>query len=144
MANLKSHNFRNADGDGVQAINAKVEADVVALTGQLTDAVSMLSEQIAALTLIQTGGEDPADLMQVPITVLAGHNMIGYTGTTGIDAGVALKNAIEGGDVSQISIFKNQTGQFYMGTIDYSMLTLQFGVGYYLYNEGSAFTLTWS
>jgi len=143
MANLKSHNFRNADGD-VQATNSKLEADVLELSVKLENAVAMLTEQLAALTLIQTGGEDPADLMQVPITVLAGHNMIGYTGTTGIDAGVALKNAIEGGDVSQISIFKNQTGQFYMGTIDYSMLTLQFGVGYYLYNEGSAFTLTWS
>jgi hypothetical protein len=143
MANFKSHNYRNAAGDAV-GINDKLEQDVMALTVQLSDAVSMLTEQLAALTLIQTGGEDPADLMQVPLTVAAGHNMIGYTGTTGIDAGVALRNAISGGDVSQIGVFKNQIGNFYVGSIDFSNLTMQFGMGYYLYNSGSAFTLTWS
>tara|TARA_R110001599_G_scaffold114103_3_gene279675 strand:- start:1886 stop:2320 length:435 start_codon:yes stop_codon:yes gene_type:complete len=144
MANFKSHNYRNADGDVAEAGFGKVEQDVEALSIRLEEAVQMLTEQLAALTLIQTGGDDPADLTQVPITVLAGHNMIGYTGTTGIDAGVALKNAIAGGDVSQIMVFKNQQGQFYAGSADFSNLTMQFGVGYYLFNQGAAFTLTWS
>ena len=106
--------------------------------------LDMLSQQIVALSQIETNGVPPEETSSIPITVLSGHNMIGYTGTSGVDAAIALQNAISGADVSQISIIKNQAGQFYVPSMGFSTLTMQYGVGYYLYNSGDAFTVNWS
>jgi len=110
---------------------------------RIFEQLDMLSQQVVALSQIETNGVPPQETSSIPITVLSGHNMIGYTGTSGIDAQIALENAISGGNVSQISIIKNQAGQFCVPDV-FSTLTMQYGVGYYLYNSGDAFTVNWS
>ena len=146
--------FLNANGDVRdgsalvvnQDTNDKIDqvaADIAQVQSELTQSVASLSDQINTILNATTQGV-AADVEQLPITVSSGHNMIGYTGVNGIDAVAAFNNSsISPSVLAQIDIVKNSAGQFYAPQYGYSQLTMQFGQGYYLYNNGEPFTFTW-
>lgn len=148
-----SETFRYATGREVQAgaaqsqaLEVKVDniaADIVQVQNELSASVSALSDQISTILAATTQGVD-AGVEQLPITVSEGHNMIGYTGVNGIDAITAFNNSsIDASQLASINIIKNAAGQFYAPQWGVSLLSMQFGQGYYLYNDGAAFTFTW-
>ena len=69
--------------------------------------------------------------------------MFGYTGSNGIDVAEALIAAT--GDeriLDRVRIIKNQSGVFW--TKEYNGLgSMVYGTGYYLYNSGESFVVTW-
>jgi len=156
--NNRRGTFFNQDGQGRDggsqtaqpaqstAVEQKVDqvaADIAQVQQELTQSVATLSEQISTILAATTQGVE-ANVEQLPITVSSGHNMIGYTGVNGIDAIAAFNNSsVNASELARISIIKNSAGQFYAPQFGYSQLSMQFGQGYYLYNDGEPFTFTW-
>jgi len=149
--------FFNQDGQGdVQATSVeqkvdaiidkvdKVEADVIQVQNELTSSVDLLSDQVTSLVNAQTQGLLP-DVTQVGIQINSGHNMIGYTGASGVGAITAFQNStITLFQLGKIAVIKNDAADMYLPQYGFSNLTMEFGQGYYLYNEGEAFTLRWT
>ncbi len=120
-----------------------VAANLAQVQSELSQSVSALSDQIGSILTATTQGVD-AGVEQLPITVSSGHNMIGYTGVNGIDAITAFSNSsVTASQLLNINIIKNSAGQFYAPQFGVSLLSMQFGQGYYLYNAGEPFTFTW-
>ena len=74
--------------------------------------------------------------------------MCGYTGSNGIDITEAFlaatgNNAQSLEIISRISICKDQTGQFWIPNVYNQLGSMVNGTGYYLYNEGDPFVVTW-
>jgi hypothetical protein len=122
----------------------KVEADVIQVQNELRDSVDLLSDQVTSLVNAQTQGLVP-DVVQVGIQINSGHNMIGYTGPSGVGAITAFQNSsINIFQLGKISVIKNDAADMYLPQYGFSNLTMEFGQGYYLYNEGEPFTLRWT
>ena len=120
-----------------------VAANLAQVQSELTQSVVALSDQISSILAATTQGVD-AGVEQLPITVSSGHNMIGYTGVNGIDAITAFGNSsINAAQLLNIDIIKNSAGQFYAPQWGVSLLSMQFGQGYYIFNAGDPFTFTW-
>jgi hypothetical protein len=125
-------NYSNVDGD------SSVELENIEI------AISDLSSQLSALQVALTSDSDVAIASQLPHTINAGHNMFGYTGSNGIPIEEAFITATGNPNIGeQISIVKNQAGTFWMPNVYAGLSTMANGGGYYLYNTGNAFSVTW-
>lgn len=125
-------NYSNVDGE------ASYELENIEI------AISDLSSQLSSLQAALTTDSNVAIASQLPHTINAGHNMFGYTGSNGISIEEAFITATGNPDIAnQIKIVKNQAGSFWMPNLFTNLTTLTNGVGYYLYNEGNAFSVTW-
>lgn len=109
---------------------------------EILSRLSNLSLQIESLQTAMTSESQP-NIVNLPHTITSGHNMFGYTGSNGIDVAEALIAAT--GDESildRVRIIKNQAGVFW--TKEYNGLgSMVYGTGYYLYNYGESFVVTW-
>jgi len=108
--------------------------------------IENLSVQISSLQAALTTTADVSIAEQLPYTIPHGHAMFGYTGSNGIPIDEAFIAATGNENIGdQISILKNQVGQFWSPQYGYaSLASMVNGGGYYIYNSGSAFTVTWS
>lgn len=115
-------------------------------TEEILESIGNLSLQIETLQTALTSTAGVEVVSGLPHTITSGHNMFGYTGSNGIPTAEAFINAT-GGNASildRISIVKNDAGAFYMPSQDYDQIgSLVNGAGYYLFNEGEPFVVTW-
>ena len=128
------------------AVEQKVE-ELDVKVGSLEDAIYNLSEQITAFQTALTSTSE-VNIQNLPYTIGSGHNMFGYTGSNGIDITEAFlaatgNNAQSLEIISRISICKDQTGQFWIPNVFNQLGSMVNGTGYYLYNEGDPFVVTW-
>ena len=114
----------------------------------LEDAIVSLSNQITAFQTALTAEGEP-NIVNLPHTIKSGHNMFGYTGSNGIDIVEAFLAAT--GNVAEsvsiidrISIVKNEDGVIWSPANDFNGIgSMVYGQGYYLYNTGEPFSVTW-
>tara|TARA_Y100000385_G_C13023126_1_gene607108 strand:- start:9 stop:452 length:444 start_codon:yes stop_codon:yes gene_type:complete len=119
-----------------------VTEDLGAISNELSASVQALQGQISALLQVQV---DPvAGVESTPYTVNAGYNMIGYTGPNGINIEDAFALATgSNAAFDNLAVIKDQTGIFNMPGFGGSLTTLVNGRGYWLRNNGPAFTVNW-
>ena len=117
-----------------------VTADLANISDELQESVAALAGQISALNASVV---DPvAGVESTPYTIESGYNMFGYTGPNGIpivDAlGLALDDQMALGN---IELIKDQYGNMFIPGLGGGLTSLVNGRGYYLKNNGPAFTV---
>ena len=117
-----------------------VTADLANISDELQESVAALAGQISALNASVV---DPvAGVESTPYTIESGYNMFGYTGPNGIpivDAlGLALDDQMALGN---IELIKDQYGNMFLPGLGGGLTSLVNGRGYYLKNNGPAFTV---
>ena len=119
-----------------------VTEDLAAISDELQSSVAQLQGQISALNAAVV--EPVAGVESTPYTIQQGYNMIGYTGPNGVDIVDAFTLATGSPDaLNQLQIIKDQAGIFYVPGFGGPLTTLVNGRGYFLKNEGPAFTVNW-
>ena len=114
----------------VKATVDKVDEDL----GFVTEDLAAISDEL----------EPVAGVESTPYTIQQGYNMIGYTGPNGVDIVDAFTLATGSPDaLNQLQIIKDQAGIFYVPGFGGPLTTLVNGRGYFLKNEGPAFTVNW-
>jgi len=121
---------------------AFVTDDLAGIANELRNSVSALQGQISGLIQVQV---DPvAGIESTPYTVGSGYNMIGYTGPNGINIEDAFALATgSNAAFDNLAIIKDQAGIFNMPGYGGPLTTLVNGRGYWLRNNGPAFTVNW-
>ena len=135
-------NYYNADGD-IQSLEGKVD-DVKEKVEALEEIVLGVGDYIQTLQTALTSDAEP-NIVNLPHTIQSGHNMFGYTGTNGIDVTEAFLAATDGNQsiIDRISICKDQSGTFWIPNVWNGLGSMVYGTGYYLYNTGDPFQVTW-
>lgn len=114
------------------------------ILNDMSGLVDSLQQQVSALNTIVTSASTPAE--NIPYVINSGYNMIGYTGTNGIDIEDAFVQASGIPNImDRIEIIKDELGVFYIGPMGFGTLgSLVNGRGYFLRNSGDAFSVTWA
>jgi len=136
--------YYNADGDvGIVDLSDKVD-EVREKVEALEDIVLGVGDHLTTLQTALTSEEEP-NIVNLPHTIQSGHNMFGYTGTNGVDVTEAFFAATGGNQsiIDRISICKDQTGTFWIPNVWNGLGSMVYGTGYYLYNTGDPFQVTW-
>ena len=119
-----------------------VTSDLAAISDELEASVTALAGQISALNAAVV--EPVAAIESTPYTIQPGYNMIGYTGPNGVNIEDAFFLATGSSTaLNQLQIIKDQNRIFHIPGMGGSLTTLVNGRGYFLRNEGPAFSVNW-